>query len=65
MSAVVAALAVRVAAAARAEGREAGGFWETVLVPMFYSAPSQGRADQSECSSCQSVDQDGSRVRYM
>ena len=26
---------------------------------------SQGRAEQSECSSCQSVDQDGSRVRYM
>ena len=47
------------------EGREGGGFWETVLVPMFYSTPSQGRAEQSECSSCQSVDQDGSRVRYM
>ena len=47
-------------------GRDGGGFWETVLVPMFSSAPSQGRAEQSECSSCQSVEQqDGSRVRYM
>ena len=45
--------------------REGGSFWEKVLVPMFYGASSPSRGEQSECSSCQSLDQDGTRVRYM
>ena len=45
--------------------KEEGSFLQKVLVPMFYSSSSPSRGDQSECSSCQSLDQDGTRVRYM
>ena len=44
---------------------EGGNFWQKVLVPMFYGASTTSKGEQSECSSCQSVDQDGNRIRYM